>query len=405
MEFNPILDSLGYNQSPNFLRGKALESDRDFGHVFRKAQADCGLRGAYVLNGAAFEKSRGSVPVVYVCEADSEEQAREIHRKVWNQNVVPFLLVISRGWVRLYPGFQYERKLGSDLSAGALRVLDDFGKVASELGPICASAVDNGSVWGTLGAAVTPEKRVDWQLLDNLRDLDQWLDSDGVHDRRLAHSMIGKFVYLQYLRQRQILSDARLEEWGINPTSVFSHDAKLNAFVDLVRHVDEWLNGSVFPLPLSRIREFGADRIRKIASVFQGAQAVSGQLPLFDIYDFSFIPIETLSVIYEQFLHATVNASGKSEGEARGAYYTPVPLVNFMLDRLDSKAPLKPGMKVLDPSCGSGAFLVQCYRKLIERRRQELGRRLGPAELGALLKNHVFGVDLDEDACQIAELS
>ena len=272
MELNPILDSLGYSQSPNFLRGKTLESDRDFGHVFRKAQADCGLQGAYVLNGAVYEKSRGSVPVVYVCTADSEEQAREIHRKVWNQNVVPFLLVVSRGWVRLYPGFQYERKLGSDLSAGALRVLDDFGKVASELGPICASAVDNGTVWGTLGAAVTPEKRVDWQLLDNLRDLDQWLDSDGVHDRRLAHSMIGKFVYLQYLRQRQILSDARLEEWGINPAGVFSHDAKLNAFVDLVRHVDEWLNGSVFPLPLSRIRDFGADRIRKIASVFQGAQ-------------------------------------------------------------------------------------------------------------------------------------
>ena len=39
-------------------------------------------------------------------------------------------------------------------------------------------------------------------------------------------------------------------------------------------------------------------------------------------------------------------------------------------------------MRVLDPSCGSGAFLVRFYRKLIERRRIELGRRLRPAELG-----------------------
>jgi hypothetical protein len=138
-----------------------------------------------------------------------------------------------------------------------------------------------------------------------------------------------------------------------------------------------------------------------------GEQTQSGQLPLpsFDIYDFSFIPIETLSVIYEQFLHETLNQSGESEGEARGAYYTPVPLVNFMLDKLDARMPLEREMRVLDPSCGSGAFLVQCYRKLIERRRGELGRRLRPAELGKLLTNQIFGVDIDEDACQIAELS
>lgn len=404
MELNAILKTLQYDQSPNFLRGKALETDRDFGHIFRKAQTECKLRGAYVLNGASYENSRGIVPVVYVCEADSENEAREIHQRVWNQNAVPFLLVVSRGWVRLYPGFQYEHRTADPL-AGALKVLTDFNLVQRELGDIRANSVDNGTIWSALSSAVTPEKRVDWRLLENLRDLDVWLENEGVHDRRLAHSMIGKFVYLQYLRQRQILSDARLSEWGIDPSHVFSHEARLNSFVDLVRHVDEWLNGSVFPLPLTKIREFGAEKIRKVASVFQGSHTVSGQLPLFDIYDFSFIPIETLSVIYEQFLHAAVHPSGQSEGRARGAYYTPVPLVNFMLDRIDSKLPLKPGMRVLDPSCGSGAFLVQCYRKLIERRRQELGRKLRPSELGSLLKNHVFGVDLDEDACQIAELS
>jgi methylase of polypeptide subunit release factors len=169
--------------------------------------------------------------------------------------------------------------------------------------------------------------------------------------------------------------------------------------------VDEWLNGSVFPISANKIKEFGADRLRKMASVFRGEEAMSGQLPLFDIYDFSFIPIETLSVIYEQFLHSTVRPSGKSEGRVKGAYYTPVPLVNFMLDKLDSRKPLQPGMRVLDLSCGSGAFLVQCYRKLIERRLRELERHLRPAELGRILTTHIFGVDIDEDACQIAELS
>ena len=224
-------------------------------------------------------------------------------------------------------------------------------------------------------------------------------------DRQLAHAMIGKFVYLRYLRQRDILSDARLAGWGIEPKHVFGHNARLGGFIELVQQVDEWLNGAVFPISAAKIREFGSERIRKVSSVFSGEQAATGQLPLFDVYDFSFIPIETLSVIYEQFLHDRLDPSGESEGEAKSAYYTPLPVVNYMLDKLDSRKPLRPGMRVIDCACGSGAFLVQCYRKLIERRLNELGRRLRPAELGSLLTHHIFGVDVDEDACQIAELS
>jgi hypothetical protein len=402
VDLDQVLNSLQYHGSPNFLSGTHLESDRDFGHVFRKAQkAECNLRGAYVLNAAAFDVPQGNVPVVYICEAKSESEARQIHRRVWNQNVVPFLLVVSPAWVRLYPGFRYDRDVSRDPREGALQILTDFNQIASQLGALRADSVDSGLVWQAFGEDTAPEKRVDWQLLDNLRALDEWLRRDGI-DERLSHAMVGKFVYLHYLRQRDILSDSRLEQWSLDPEHIFT---RLTTFTELVRNVDEWLNGSVFPISANKIKEFGADRLRKMASVFRGEEAMSGQLPLFDIYDFSFIPIETLSVIYEQFLHSTIRPSGKSEGKVKGAYYTPVPLVNFMLDKLDSRKPLQPGMRVLDLSCGSGAFLVQCYRKLIERRLQELVRHLRPAELGRILTNHIFGVDIDEDACQIAELS
>ena len=403
MDLDQVLEALQYQGSPNFLTGKPLESDKDFGHVFRKAQqAECNLRGAYVLNAAAYEVSQGNTPVVYICEAKSEEEARQIHRRVWNQNIVPFLLVVSPAWVRLYPGFRYDRDVSRDPRQGALQVLTDFNQIAAQLSALRAESVDSGLVWKEFGGEVSTERRVDWQLLENLRALDEWLRQSGIGDRRLSHAMIGKFVYLHYLRQRDILSDNRLNEWKLDPEHIFT---RLSTFIELVQNVDEWLNGSVFPISVNKIKEFGADKLRKVASVFRGEEAMSGQLPLFDIYDFSFIPIETLSVIYEQFLHDTLRPSGESEGRMRGAYYTPVPLVNFMIDKLDSWKPLQPGMRVLDQSCGSGAFLVQCYRKLIERRLQELGRRLRPAELGRILTNHIFGVDIDEDACQIAELS
>jgi hypothetical protein len=403
VDLDPILDSLQYRGSPNFLSGKRLESDRDFGHVYRKAQqAECNLHGAYVLNAEAYDLPQGNVPVVYICEAKSETEARQIHRRVWNQNVVPFLLVVSPAWVRLYPGFRYDRDVSCDPREGALQILTDFNQVTSQLGALRADSVNSGQVWQAFGEDTAPEKRVDWQLLDNLRALDEWLRGNGIEDQRLSHAMVGKFVYLHYLRQRDILSNSRLEQWGLDPEHIFT---RLTTFIDLVQNVDEWLNGSVFPISANKIKEFGADRLRKMASVFQGEEPMSGQLPLFDIYDFSFIPIETLSVIYEQFLHSTLRPSGKSEGRVKGAYYTPVPLVNYMLDKLDSRKPLESGMRVMDLSCGSGAFLVQCYRKLIERRLQEIGRHLRPAELGRILTSHIFGVDIDEDACQIAELS
>src|SRR4029434_7603600 len=211
MELNEVLHELQYVNSPNFLAGTALEYDRDFGHVFRKAQAECKLHCGYALNGSSYDRSLGNVPVVYVCEADSETEARKIHQKGWNQNVVPFLSVISRGWIRLYPGFRYDRDVGSDPMQGALRLIDDFNQIAIQLNPFRAESVDSGFVWREMESAVTPDKRVDWQLLGNLRELDEWLRHDGVRDRHLAHSMIGKFVYLHYLRQPQILSDARFE--------------------------------------------------------------------------------------------------------------------------------------------------------------------------------------------------
>ena len=131
-----------------------------------------------------------------------------------------------------------------------------------------------------------------------------------------------------------------------------------------------------------------------------GDDPITDQLHLdFQPYDFSHIPIETLSVIYEQFLHA------EGKGKGAGAYYTPVPIVNFMLQEIENRLPLRPGMKVLDGSCGSGAFLVQCYRRLIEARMRETGGELKPSELRQLLTESIFGVDRDKDACRVAELS
>jgi type I restriction-modification system DNA methylase subunit len=72
---------------------------------------------------------------------------------------------------------------------------------------------------------------------------------------------------------------------------------------------------------------------------------------------------------------------------------------------MDKRRQLRRSVRVFDPSRGSGAFLVQCYRRLIEREFISRKKKPAPHELATLLKRHIFGVDMDEDACSVAEFS
>jgi hypothetical protein len=406
VELDAIIDVLQYRDSPNYVRADALAKDIDFGFLYRRASQQCGLEGAYLLRGS--ESPAAGIPIVYVCRAKTEEEARVIHQRVWNQDLVPFLLVASPLSLRVYPGFRFDpSELGSnDLNVGALRHFEEFNRAAVGIESFGAEAIDTGRFWREWAAEVTPEKRVDWRLLGHLRDVGKSLINSGLNDRSLINAIIGKFVYLRYLRDREILSDRKLQAWGLNAEQVLGRNLTLEAFEQLLAKLDEWLNGAVFPLTRSQLQTVGEDRLRTVAGVFRG-DAASGQLALdFADYDFSFIPIETLSVIYEQFLHAPDPQTGTSKGRVEGAYYTPVPVVNYMLDRLDLRRPLLQGMRILDPSCGSGVFLVQTYRRLIEQAiRSNNGQAPRPAELRALLTEHIFGIDTDGDACHIAELS
>lgn len=406
MELDAIVDVLQYRDSPNYVRADVLANDIDFGFLYRRASQHCGLEGAFLLRGS--ESGATRTPIVYVCRAGTEEEARVIHRRVWNQDLVPFLLVTSPKALRIYPGFRYDPSdaANEDMNAGALRHFEDFNRVALELQSFGADAIDSGRFWRDWAADVTPDKRVDWRLLRNLRDLEKSLANSGLTDRTLIHGIIGKFVYLRYLRDREILSERKLQAWGLDPEQVLGRNLRLEAFEQLLAKLDEWLNGSVFPLTRYQLDTIGEDRLRTVAGVFRG-DAASGQIALeFANYDFSFIPIETLSIIYEQFLHAPDPQTGVSKGKEEGAYYTPVPVVNFMLDRLEMRRPLQPGIRVLDPSCGSGVFLVQSYRRLIEQAiRKNDSQPPRPAELRSMLTEHFFGIDTDVDACQIAELS
>ena len=111
------------------------------------------------------------------------------------------------------------------------------------------------------------------------------------------------------------------------------------------------------------------------------------------------------AVVYEQFLHVPQD-DGTSQGKEEGAYYTPIPVVNYMLAAMEETMPLEDGVRVFDPACGSGAFLVQCYRRLIERTYPHHAHpTVHPIDLRELLVGNIFGLDRDDDAFSVSELS
>ncbi|MCP4655104.1 MAG: N-6 DNA methylase, partial [bacterium] len=413
MDVAQFLDELGYPRSPSFLpvagSNLDLSSVADYGHIFRQAASEpCSLQGVYTLRAAPEGPAAPVVPVVYVCEARTEDEADTIHRLVWNQDVVPFLLVHTPLGIKLYSGFRYDASR-KGTARGVLRTLTAFNEVQEIVEDFHADAIDGGRLWRSLGGEVTPDQRVDWKLLRNLRALDNWLRTEGDLEKEVSHALIGKYVYFHYLRDRDILSQRKLASWDLKEEEVFGRNAELASVAKLAKRLEIWLNGEIFPIDFEGEDAPGQEHLRWVAGTFAGDEVGrSGERQLyldFKSYDFSYIPIETLSVIYEQFLHTAEEETDTTEGREAGAYYTPLPLVNFMLAEMEDRLPLKKGMTIFDPSCGSGAFLVQCYRRLIEKEISPAGRSLRPRELRDLLEKHVFGVDRDPDACGITELS
>ncbi|MEZ5384687.1 MAG: N-6 DNA methylase [Prosthecobacter sp.] len=427
MTLEELLSSLGYDGSPCFLKRDdgRFESEMGYGHIFRRAREPKDpdhpkkeprwqAEGVYGIRESADANSRFT-PIVYVCTAKDEAAASELHRLLWNQDVAPYIIVHTCTGLRVYSGFTYSPKATKAEESGVLQELTAFNTAKSIVQQFHRREIDEGRLWQHPHLRVDPSKRVYHRLLGSLRELDKTLQQGRAGlSKDVSHALIGKYVYLRYLRDRGILSDERLAIWDLTADNIFGPKARKGSLEKLSDCLDEWLNGEIFPLPMRGEHSPSVEQIQAVAGAFRGDEhsggAVQSQFD-FEAFNFSFIPIETLSLVYEQFLH-TEDPKAKKDGKAtktkgrkEGAYYTPLPLVNFMLAALERQKPLKRGMKVFDPSSGSGSFVVQAYRLLIEKTFPVTKTKPKPKELRELLEESIFGCDVDGDACQVTQLS
>jgi len=398
-----LVQELGYDVSPYYWRMNTPHSP-ETAYLFRSA-GNLGVDGIYVFRRApeSLESHYIPAPAVYVAEAENENAARQIHRKLWNLCSAPFLIIILPSQVRVYTGFNYSEEKENEGMLDEIKNLEDLNRLLKELN---ATAIDTGLVWKSQYAKkLDLSQRVDSRLLKNIDQLGEALTREGGLKDELANTLIGKYIYLRYLQDRGILTNEWMRENHIRPEGVFSLNASVKELEKLIDVLEKRFNGKIFPINFKAEETLTDKHVQWVAAIFSGAEIVDKEstpdvvmqlhLP-FKAYDFAYIPVETLSTIYEQFI---------SDRKNKGAVYTPEALADYLIAEMESVKPLEHGFKVLDPACGSGIFLVLIYRLLIEKEIHHRGRKLNAQELLDLLEESIYGVEREPDACYVAEFS
>ena len=248
---------------------------------------------------------------------------------------------------------------------------------------------------------------------------------------------IDRIVFLRICEDRRIEVYGRLQALQNGP---HTYDRMRQLF----READERYNSGLFHFQKEKNRveppddltpglEIDDDTLKKIIKRLYYPHSP---------YEFSVLPADILGQVYEQFLgkviRLTENHQAKVEDKpevkkAGGVYYTPTYIVEYIVKNtvgklLENKTPKQAAkLRILDPACGSGSFLIGAYQCLLDWHRDwfvnhdpkkwATGRapvlyqatggewKLTTTERKRILLQNIFGVDIDAQAVETTKLS
>ncbi|MBI3467419.1 MAG: N-6 DNA methylase [Planctomycetes bacterium] len=389
------------SKPPRFFSGRDdLDVTTPQGHLLRRAFDILKLDGILCADHS---------PLVYFKQLTTitADEVFRLHKLFWNHGGAPVLVLISDDKVHVYSGMS--RPLpGNESPERMPSLVATLDRVATGLRAFLTS-VESGEFFRQHRRSFNPAHRVDRALLENLSGTREELASAT---RRkiptdILDALLCRLVFTCYLFDREVIGQSYLTGLGAKGASHLKDVLAIQpaataktALYRLFKRLGKDFNGDLFSADLGAEAEFVDEpHIETLKNFFHGTAVRGGQRSFWP-YDFSIIPIETISAIYERFL--------KESDEQAGAFYTPRFLAEVVLDTaLDGMGSVL-GKKFLDPACGSGIFLVGLFNRMAEEWKQQNPTARNPRrarELMKLLRESLHGVDLNPTACRITAFS
>lgn len=398
----------------------------------------------------------GPKPEIYIYDLSSTLGSGQpldlasLHRDLWTYGKVPLAIVLRPTVVDVFsllepPTFSPEGSLvaPAPLDSLSLSPADRLATAGAAAAGIAAleeakwqrfsgAHFDNGSFWEDPQnrAIGSSEKNSVDTMVEEMREVRQKLEAHFSSTHQLPADLAdhGKpFIHRLLILTLMVRF---MEERGIIPPDYFQEKEHLDAktFKDLLRHRTPLLrafdrlandfNGDIFTLadstepgevPMRKVLQALPEPEKALSLIadFADGRMQGGQSQFWQRYSFRHLPVEAISYVYEDFL-----------GNKSQSYFTPHHLVNLMLDEamdpqkvakaLQENDPRKkesqPAFPVLDPSCGSGVFLVGAWHRLVESYRQ-MDPDPTPEVLKRLMQQNIHGVDLEHDSVELTIFS
>jgi hypothetical protein len=362
--------------------------------------------GAYAVFFEASRNGKRSVAQAFIFVADSSEQDHEFaktHKKLWSWGGVPLIYRKLPGQLQLYRCAHKPDFVSStgQLVCKPIDILNFASAIAGD--PWWnAEQLHNGTLWDNTEVCkklLSSNKAAHKGLIKAVQEISDDLNGENILPKPLRRKLLILSLLIAYLEQREVFPDDYLARFLTGATKFFEVLANGPALVSLLEDLEERFNGHVFKLnDADRERLGKSGQLVRFAKLIEGREEADGQLSLWQLYSFKDLPVELISHIYQLFVKDTDSS-----------VYTPPFLVRLMLEeslsweRLDRLH--KRGEVILDPSCGSGVFLVEAYKRLVLHwRSRNQWKKPNVAVLKKLLQ-HVHGIDLEEGAIELAAFS
>jgi len=292
-----------------------------------------------------------------------------------------------------------------------------------------------------------------------LKEIENWRDlfarnialrNSDLSTRELNYAVQRTVDRIIFLR---ICEDRGIEDYG-QLRGLQNGTRAYERLCQIFRRADERYNSGLFHFSAEKQRPDPPDDLtlnltiddKVLKEIFKGLYYPESP------FEFSVLPADILGHIYEQFLGKVIRLTpghrAKVEDKpevkkAGGVYYTPTYIVDYIVKNtvgklLEGNTPTKVAkIRVLDPACGSGSFLLGAYQHLLDwhqewyakhdpqkhakgrspkvyrticpsphgRGRGEGAWRLTTAEKKRILLNNIYGVDIDTQAVEVTKLS